>query len=77
MTSFSLRLVIGGTLTCWGVEGGADMPRGRSFCKHSSSTNKALLLMINGNGDVVCVCVCVCVCVWAQSKINKGDVGNE
>lgn len=83
MTSFSLRSVIGGTLTHCGVErrrglharGGAA-----SHCKHSSLTNKVLLLIINGNEGgsersvVVVRCVVwvgvvnVCVCVFAPYR---------
>lgn len=66
MTSFSLRSVIGGTLTHCCVEGGARTPGGGgapSHCKHSSLTNKVLLLIINGNeggserSEVVVGCV--------------------
>ncbi len=52
---------------------------GRSHCKHSSLTNKVLLLMINGNewkSECVCVCVCVCVCL-GREKDNEDDGGDE
>lgn len=63
-------------------EGGACTPRGgaASHCKHSSLTNKVLLLIINGNeggsersvvvvGCVVWVGVVnVCVCVFAPYR---------
>lgn len=78
MTSFSLRSVIGGTLTHCRVGGGAPPGGGgASHCKHSSLTNKVLLLMINGNeGLCVCMCVSVSECVGREED-NEDDVGEE
>lgn len=67
MTSFSLRSVIGGTLTHCGVEGGARTPGGggASHCKHSSLTNKVLLWIINSSegGRETSVAGVRCACV--------------
>lgn len=66
MTSFSLRSVIGGTLTHCGVEGGARTHGGgASHCKHSSLTNKVLLWIINSSegGRETSVAGVRCACV--------------